>query len=250
MNTLQRAVERLVSRLKGDPGYRIGATYATSQLTIVLWHRGRQWLRGLPLRWRASGVSGVVLRGRRVVVEHARQLTAGAGLILEDGVFLNALSRRGIVLGKNVTIARGAVLTCTGVLADIGEGIRIGDRSAVGAGSFLAGQGGIEIGDDVLLGPSVHIFSENHVTDADERPIRTQGVERRGVRIGNDCWLGGGVTVVAGVTIGAGCVIGAGAVVASDIPPFTFAAGVPARVIRSRQRGDSTPIPHALPTDR
>lgn len=239
--TLQSVVERLVGALKRDASYRITGTYTLSQLGIVLWHRGWQWLRGVPLRVRAPGVRGLVLRGRRVVIEHAGQLSANAGLILEDGVFMNALSVHGIALGHNVTVARGASLTCTGVLAHIGEGIRIGNRSAVGAGSFLAGQGGIDIGDDVLMGPGVRILSENHTTRDATVPMRVQGVERRGVRIGNDCWLGAGVTVVDGVTIGMGTVIGAGAVVTSDIPPYSVAVGVPARVIRSRQRGPAAP---------
>jgi len=237
VSALQKSVERLVARLKGDPAYRIQSEYTDGQLIRVLWHRGMQWARGWPLRLRATRVRGTVFRGRRVVVEHAAGLTAGTGLILEDGVHLNALSRDGITLGRNVTIAKNAILTCTGVLAEIGTGISIGDRSAVGAGSFIGGQGGVEIGDDVIMGPGVRIFSEDHNFDSADRPIRTQGVTRFGVAIGNDCWIGASVTIVDGVAIGAGCVIAAGAVVTSDIPPRSIAAGVPARVLRARDGG-------------
>ena len=59
------------------------------------------------------------------------------------------------------------------------------------------------------------------------------------VVIGNDCWFGAGVTVCPGVTIGDGCVIGAGSVVTRDIPPMSFAAGVPCRVIRRLTEADS-----------
>src|SRR5207253_1319254 len=121
---------------------------------------------------RAPGVRGPVFRGRRVVVEHGAQLAAGPGLVIEDGVTINALSRDGIVLGNRVTVARHATLVCTGVIAELGVGIRVGDRSAVGAGSFLAGQGGIRIGDDVLLGPAVRVFSENHASESVDRTIR------------------------------------------------------------------------------
>jgi acetyltransferase-like isoleucine patch superfamily enzyme len=240
-SALRGAVERLVGRLKGDPAYRLRGDYTDRQLLIVLWHRGRQALRGLPLRARL-GVPGLVLRGRRVTVEHAGQLTAGAGLILEDDVRVSALSRDGIALGRSVTIARGATLTCTGALAELGAGIAIGDRSAVGAGAFLGGQGGIAIGDDVIAGPGVRIFSEDHAFDALDRPIRAQGTRRARVTIESDCWLGAGVTVVAGVTIGRGCVIAAGAVVTRDVPPYSVAAGVPARAIRSR-------VPAVIPAE-
>jgi acetyltransferase-like isoleucine patch superfamily enzyme len=243
MSALQKRVERLVAKLKGDPAYRIQSDYTDAQLVRVLWYRAGQWARGWPLRLTASAVRGAVFRGRRVVIEHAAGLTAGAGLILEDGVHINALSRDGVVLGRNVTIAKNAILTCSGVLAEMGTGISIGDRSAVGAGSFIGGQGGVSVGNDVIMGPGVRIFSENHGFESTDRPIRAQGVSRRGVTIANDCWIGASVTIVDGVAIGAGCVIAAGAVVTSDIPAGSVAAGVPARVVRAR--GDDTP-----PADR
>lgn len=235
MSPLQGVVERLIGRLKGDPGYRIVTAYTDRQLATVLWFRGLQVLRGLPLRVSTRGVHGMMFRGRRVVVEHAHQLTAGPGLILEDNVFINALARDGVVLGRNVTIARGASLTCTGVLAELGVGIRVGDRSAIGAGSFLGGQGGINIGDDVILGPGVRIFSENHRYEHVDRDIRTQGQARAAAAIDNDCWIGAGATILAGVTIGTGTVVAAGAVVTKSILPFSLVAGVPARVLKSRQ---------------
>ncbi|MDB4916765.1 MAG: transferase hexapeptide repeat containing protein [Gemmatimonadetes bacterium] len=241
-------MERRVAAAKNDPGYRLAGNCTDAQLATVVWYRTLQLLRGLTLRLRARGIRGVVFRGRSVIVEHAGQLCAGRSLILEDGVFINALSLQGISLGDNVTIARGAVLVCTGVMANLGVGITIGDRSAVGASSFLGGQGGIHIGDDVIMGPGVRIFSENHVFDALDVPIRMQGERRQGVAISNNCWIGAGALIVDGVSIGEGCVIAAGAVVTSSIPSWSIAAGVPARVIRSRQA--PAEIGHAAPAAR
>ena len=243
-SALQSLVERVVAAIKRDPGYRIATPLTDRQLVEVLWRRGRQVLRGLPLRLRAAGVrGGTVFRGRWVVVQHAHQLAAGQGLILEDGACVDALSRSGITLGRNVTIARRAVLTCTGVLADLGEGMTLGDRVGVGAGSFLGAQGGITVGDDVIMGPGVRVFSENHVTDDVETPIRSQGVRRARVTIERDCWIGAGATILAGVTVGAGSVVAAGAVVTRSVPPYSVVAGVPARVVRSRR----PPVPGPPP---
>ncbi|MDB4915862.1 MAG: transferase hexapeptide repeat containing protein [Gemmatimonadetes bacterium] len=235
MSIAQFTVERLVGRLKGDPAYRFADRYTNRQLATALWHRGMQLLRGTALTLRGGGVHGPVFRGRRVVVEHAYSLHSGPSLILEDGASIIALSRDGIRLGRNVTIGRATILTCTGVLSRLGIGIVVGDRSAVGSGSFVGGQGGVTIGDDVIIGPGVRIFSENHRFDLLDRAIRTQGESRKGVTIGDNCWIGASVTIVDGVCIGAGCVIAAGAVVTRSIAPFTVAGGVPARTIRSRR---------------
>jgi acetyltransferase-like isoleucine patch superfamily enzyme len=250
MSGMQKMVERVVGRLKGDPHYRITGAYSDRQLLTVLWHRGWQLARGVTLSMRAHGVRRWVFRGRHVVVEHAYALVSGPGLILEDGVALNALSREGIELGRNVTIGRAAVLTCTGVLARPGVGIRIGDRSAIGAGCFVGGQGGISIGRDVIIGPGVRIFSENHNYESLDRPIRAQGETRSGVTIADDCWIGASAVIVDGVTIGTGCVIAAGAVVTRALPPFSVAAGVPARVLRSRRpERESTSAPAPIPEE-
>jgi acetyltransferase-like isoleucine patch superfamily enzyme len=233
VSIVRRSLDRWIAGLKVDPTYRIDSRLTTTQLLTVLWYRGLQVLRGLGLGFRTN-VQRPVFRGRRTVIEHASQLRAGRGLILEDGVYVNALSRDGVTLGRNVTLARGVSIICTGVVTQLGVGVAIGDRSAIGAGSFLGGQGGIRIGSDVITGPGVRIFSENHAFEDPSRPIRTQGVVRTGVIVGDDCWIGGGATIVDGVTIGRGCVIGAGAVVTHDAPDFSVLVGVPARIIRFR----------------
>jgi acetyltransferase-like isoleucine patch superfamily enzyme len=249
MSILASVAESLAARVKGDPSYRIALGLSDRQLVTVLWHRARQYMRGLPLRLRARRVRGAVFRGRRVVVEHAYALSSGAGLILEDGVLVHALSSQGVSLGRNVTVARGATLTCTGVIAELGTGISIGDRSAVGAGSFLGGQGGVRVGSDVIMGPAVRIFSENHNFDDVGVPIRAQGQSRAPVRIEDDCWIGAGVTILAGVTIGRGCVIAAGAVVTRDVPPFSVAGGVPAGILRSRLQEEAPPLEPPIPPE-
>ena len=104
----------------------------------------------------------------------------------------------------------------------------------------------VTIGDHCNFGPNVTIVTPIHPMRAVERRemLNAEGEAKhfcyaKPVHIGNDCWLGACVTVCPGVTIGDGCVIGAGSVVTRDIPPGSFAAGVPCRIIREITEADS-----------
>jgi acetyltransferase-like isoleucine patch superfamily enzyme len=122
-----------------------------------------------------------------------------------------------------------------------GERVRIGDRAHIGARCHLwAGNsvGRIEIGEDALFGPEVFVTASNYGT-APGQVIMHQPKIERDVRIGRDVWLGARVMVMPGVTIGDGCVVAAGAVVTKDLPAGVIAAGVPARIVGSR---DGDPV--------
>lgn len=104
----------------------------------------------------------------------------------------------------------------------------------------------VTIGDNCNFGPNVTIVTPIHPMLPDERYIMldAEGNKKhlcyaKPVHIGNDYWFGASVTVCPGVTIGDGCVIGAGSVVTRNIPPHSFAAGVPCRVIRTLTESDS-----------
>lgn len=231
---LVKISETVIRKLKNDASYKIESDYSNRQFIAIVLGRSAQAVRGMWLRLWLGSSGGIIFMGRRVVVEHAYAISAGRSLILEDNVHINALSKKGIKLGLNVTIAKGSVLICTGVIAKLGEGVEIGNNSAVGAQSFFGGQGGIKIGDDVIMGPQVKIFSENHNYEGTNILIRKQGESRKGVSIGNNCWIGAGVTILDGVTIGEGAVVAAGAVVTKDVPAFSVSGGIPARVLKLR----------------
>lgn len=227
-------IETIIRKLKNDPEYKWESAYSGRDLFVVAWARGWQALRGLFLKPFLKSSSGFVFLGCRVKVKHAYQLSTGKNLILDDNVSINALSVNGIKFGDNVSIARDSILFCTGVIAQKGTGITIGDRTGIGARAFIAGQGGVTIGDDVITGPNIQIFSENHNFDNTHLTIKEQGVTKQPTVIGNNCWLGGGITILAGITIGDGCVIAAGSVVTKSVPPNSIVAGVPAKVIKTR----------------
>ena len=114
--------------------------------------------------------------------------------------------------------------------------IAIGDETFIGRGSFIQGGGGVKIGRDVLIGPSVKIWSADHSFADPDAPIRSQGHDFAPVVIGDDAWLGANVVVLKGVSVGCGSVIAAGSVVTRDVAPYAIVAGVPAKPIGSRKR--------------
>ena len=110
--------------------------------------------------------------------------------------------------------------------------ITIGSRTVLNNGVVIISEGpGIWIGEGVLIGPGVHIY------DSDFHPIdqleRSEPPRRAAVHVGSRCFIGARATICRGVSIGEGSVVGVGSVVTKDIPPWSVAAGVPARVMRS-----------------
>lgn len=227
-------IEKMIRKLKNDPNYKWESNYSFRDLTIIMSHRAVQVIRGFFLLPFLKQSNGILFIGHRVKITHAYLFSTGKNVIIEDNVYINALSEQGIILGNNVSIARDCILICTGVIAQKGKGITIGEGTGINAKAYLAGQGGITIGSNVIFGPEVKIFSENHNYTDPQQPIKAQGVTRKGVKIGNNCWLGAGVTVLDGVTIGEGCVIAAGSIVTKSIPDNSIAAGIPARIIKPR----------------
>lgn len=227
-------IEKIIRLLKNDPNYKWESPYSIRDLLIITLYRVIQIIRGVFLKLFLKKSSGLIFIGKNVTVRHSYLVSAGKNLILDDNVHINALSFNGIKLGDHVSIARDSILICTGIISHKGTGITIGDRTGINSRAYLAGQGGISIGDDVIIGPNVQIFSENHNFSDLEIIIKNQGFDRKGVIIGNNCWLGSNVIILAGVTIGNGCVIAAGSVVTKSMPQNSIIAGVPAKVIKNR----------------
>jgi maltose O-acetyltransferase len=114
---------------------------------------------------------------------------------------------------------------------DYGSNISVGARSFVNYGSVWLDCNRITIGEDVQMGPGIHLYTATHPLDA---ATRKSGLESAlPIAIGNGVWLGGGTIVCPGVTIGENTVVGAGSVVVRDLPANVLAVGNPCRVVRS-----------------
>lgn len=111
---------------------------------------------------------------------------------------------------------------------DCGKNIKIGKHVFINACCRFQDQGGIEIGNGVLIGHNTTIATLNH----DFNPAKRQNLIPNPVKIGDNVWIGADCTILPGVTIGDGAIVGAGSVVTKDIPSNTIAVGNPARVIK------------------
>jgi maltose O-acetyltransferase len=121
---------------------------------------------------------------------------------------------------------------------EFGFNISVGHGFYANFDCVLLDGGGITIGDQVLFGPRVGIYTSNHAIDPQER---ADGACRAApVTIGDRVWVGGGVTINPGVTVGEGTVIGSGSVVTRSVPAGVVAAGNPARVLREITAADRT----------
>lgn len=180
-----------------------------------------------------------------------------SGNLLRAGYYrvrLSALGRpahmaAGLVVrgGENIRIGSRfySGLRCT-MLADGGGRITIGERVALNAYVELnAGiRGEIDIADNVLVGPNVIMRTSDHAFGRTDVPIWTQGHESGRISIEADVWIGAAAIILRNVTIGRGAIVAAGAVVTKDVESFCIVGGVPARVIKRRDR---TPIDGAVP---
>lgn len=138
---------------------------------------------------------------------------------------------------RHVKVGRGSNIHPTVIFRQperisIGSNCSINHNNVFQAGKSLAT---ITLGNNVLTAANVMFIAYSHNYDDVDIPIMYQDCYDASIVVGDDVWIGHGVTIMPGVHIGKGAVIGAGAVVKNDIPPYSIAVGVPARVVKSRK---------------
>jgi len=128
--------------------------------------------------------------------------------------------------GKKINIEKGAYFGS-------GRNISIGDYSGIGIDAKLSGE--ITIGDNVMMGPEVMIYTSNHNYGRKDIPMIDQGQsDIRPVVIGDDVWIGARAIILPGVNIGKGSIIAAGSVVTKDVLEYSIVGGNPAKLIKKR----------------
>jgi acetyltransferase-like isoleucine patch superfamily enzyme len=171
--------------------------------------------------------------GQNVVLRHPHKIRIADDVVVDDNCLLDAKGDQngGITIGRGVFIGRNTILSCKNGDISIGDGVNIGFNCEVFSASSVS------IGAGTLLAAYAYLVGGDHAAHDPDVPIRDQERVSAGIRVGRDAWIGAGVRVLDGVTIGDGAVVGANAVVREAVPDRAVAAGVPARVIGTRDRG-------------
>lgn len=118
------------------------------------------------------------------------------------------------------------------------SGVEIGDKVYINHHTGISGNGGVKIGNYVLIGSNCSILTILHKTTDWRKPILEQGMECAPIEIEDDVWIGVNAVILPGVKIGKGAIIGANAVVTKDVAPFSLVGGVPAEFIKYRFNQD------------
>lgn len=195
-----------------------------------------------PLLFRSCGRK--VIFGRNLTLRHPGRISLGNRVVLSDNAILDAKGSagEGILVRDGVFLGLGTVVTCTDGTVELDEKCNIGALCRIGS------YGRTRIGRKALLAAYCYVVGAGHDTARTDIPILDQpNVTRGGSEVGDGCWLGARVTVMDGVKIGRDSIVGAHALVTKDIPDFSIAVGIPAKVTGSRLAGAAGEPPAAPP---
>jgi acetyltransferase-like isoleucine patch superfamily enzyme len=228
---MRKLIDYILSKIKGQP-FQLDKKIPLSYLSGLIINRVFMLIRGY-LTFCKHGK--YFFRDSGTVIKAKSNIVLGDGVSIGRNCFIDANSKEGIKLGDNVSIGKNTTIECSGSLLNLGIGLRVGSGSGMGTHGFFGCAGGIEIGIDTIFGNFVSLHSENHNFEDQNIPIKYQGVNRIGIKIGSNCWIGSKATVLDGAVIEDGCIIGAGSVVTKGICKMNgIYAGVPAKLIKMR----------------
>lgn len=227
---MKQALNKFISNIKKEP-FELDNNIPANYLIVFMMNRFINMVYSI-----------LILRSKtRCFIHPSSKIKCKNKFIFEKNLsidrfcYIDSLSKNGIKIGKNVSIGKFTTIECTGSLRNIGEGLTVGNNVGLGSHGFFGCAGGVKIGDDTIFGNFVSLHSENHNYKDLNVPIRMQGVNRKGIEIGKNCWIGAKVTILDGVKIEDGCIIAAGAVLTEgNYTSNGIYGGIPARLIKNR----------------
>jgi acetyltransferase-like isoleucine patch superfamily enzyme len=172
----------------------------------------------------------VRLYRRKYLTRYGRRLKTDGFSFIGPGVVLEIGKQAEVKLGRWCWIGHGTKIRAH-------EGcVEVGAKTVMGQECTISSFQSVKIGRECVIADRVMLIDFDHGVVEVERPIRLQGIYKRDVTVGNNCWIGYGACILRGVTIGDNCIVGTNAVVTKDVPPNSVVGGVPAKLIRKRPK--------------
>ncbi|MFL5834084.1 MAG: acyltransferase [Solirubrobacterales bacterium] len=166
---------------------------------------------------------------RRLLTPAGRRWRSDGPFFLGRGLELKIEPRGEIRFGRFVWIGDGTKIRCH-------EGrVEIGAKTVMGQECTISAYQRVRIGDECVIADRAMFIDFDHGIVEVERPIRSQGIYKRDVEVGNNVWIGYGACILRGVSVGDNSVIGTNSVVTKDVPANAVVGGIPARIIRMRE---------------
>jgi acetyltransferase-like isoleucine patch superfamily enzyme len=213
--------------VKSGKNYQIDSRIPSSLIYYTLFKRAMMMIRGF------LKTGNKVFIGANSKILNSKNIVFGTSVTIEKHCIIDAYSSEKIALGNNAKIGAFSMLTSTSHFSKYGIGLKMGNNSAIGDFTHFGAAGGIEIGNDVIMGSYISFHSENHNYLDTSKLIREQGVTSKGIKLGNNIWVGAKVTFLDGAIVGDNSVVAAGAVVNGVFPANVVIGGVPAKILKN-----------------
>jgi acetyltransferase-like isoleucine patch superfamily enzyme len=219
----------LIRRFKSE-SFSFDDEVTSREIAVLVLERIIMLIRGLRVSL-FFPVNGLIFVGRSVKV--MGKCTFGKSVTIGSYSNISGLCRNQVCIGDGVNIGRFSSVIASTNYNDIGEGIVLNNNVGIGEYAYLGGAGGLKIGSDTIIGQYFSCHPENHNFLDRGRLIRFQGVNREGIEIGRNNWIGSKVTFLDGSAVGENCVVAAGAVVTKKFGDNLLIGGVPAKILKN-----------------
>lgn len=189
------------------------------------------FLRGIFYKFLFKKVGKGVSFGRNITVRHPNKIEIGNNVVIDDNCMLDAKGEdnKGIIIEDNVFIGRNSILSCKNGNILLKENVNIGFNCEI----FSANE--VIIGKNTLIAAYVYFVGGGYDYNDYEKPATEMPALSKGIFVDDNCWFGAKALIFDGVKIGNNSIIGGAALVNNDIPEYSIAVGIPAKVIKNRK---------------